>query len=133
MAAVDLGLAWYPPRFGYGEWEFGTASRTFDGLAIGTIGMVSLTVAAVAANGKKRLLALAIVYGLALVVLLGIAGLYALNAPVALARVPLQARQLLTHAVIRTSLFILFYLPLYGWLGYFTWRQYRAVDKGAGL
>lgn len=133
VAAVDLGLAWYPPRFGYQEWEFGTASRTFDGLALGTIGLVLLTVGAVASRGKRRLLALVIVHVLALFVLLAVAGLYALNAPVALARVPLEARQLLTHAVIRTSLFILFYLPLYGWLALFTWRQYRAVHQGAGL
>lgn len=133
VSAVDLGFAWFPPRFGFGEWEFGTVSRTFDGLALGTIGLVLLTVGAVAYQGRRRLLALSVLYALSLLVLIGMAALYALNAPVALARVPLEAKRVLTHAVMRTALFICLYLPLYGWLSWFTWRQYRAVDKGAGL
>lgn len=133
VSAVDLGLAWFPPRFGFGEWEFGTVSRTFDGLALGTIGLVVLTVAAVKGGRRRSLLALAILYSVAVLVLLGMAILYGLNAPVALARVPVEAKRVMAHAVVRTTLFIVLYVALYGWMSRFTWRQYRAEMRGAGV
>lgn len=130
VGIVDLGLAWWPLRFGTAEWEFGMASRTFDSLALGTTGFALLVAAAAARNRPVELRVLAAVSLLLVVVLLGVAMLYALNAPVALSRIPDEARSALTRAMTRTTLFAGMYLVLYGWFSWFTWRRAGAATKG---
>ena len=39
IGLLDLGLGWYPPRFGSAEWEFGTITRTLDSLPISVLGL----------------------------------------------------------------------------------------------
>ena len=133
VGIVDIGLAWWPLRFGVGEWEFGTASRTFDSLALGTTGFVLLTVAASIERRVWALRTLAVAATVACVALLGVLMLYGLNAPIALGAITEQARPLLKQAMLRTLCFAGLYITLYGWLGWFTWRRCGAVRKGAGV
>lgn len=127
VGVVDLGLAWFPLRFGVGEWEFGVASRTFDSLALGTTGFVFLVVAAAARYSAPALRVLGVLSVLMTVALASVITLYALNAPVALQFVDEGTRALLLRAMFRTSAFAGLYITLYGWLSWFTWRRAGAA------
>jgi hypothetical protein len=131
VGLVDLGLVWIPFRFGVGEWEFGTASRTFDSLALGTTGFVFLAVAASARGWDVVLRLLAAAAVVIMVALLGAFILYALNAPLALRAIDDSARTLLLRAMFRTTAFAGMYILLFGWLSWFTWRQAGAAMRGA--
>jgi hypothetical protein len=48
MSVIDLALGWYPLGFGTPEWEFGTISGTFQGLAIPTLALYLILCSAVA-------------------------------------------------------------------------------------
>lgn len=130
VALIDHGLSWLPLRLGSAEWEFGTISRTFDGLALGTIGMMLITCAAVLRNSAVFLRALAFVLALLFAFLLASAFVYALSAMVALAATPPEAASLVRRAVARTSAFAVLYLVLYGWAVWFIWRRAGAAKGG---
>lgn len=132
VSLFDLGYSWFPMRFGNEEWELGTISRTFDGLPLGTVGLGFLTVVATAKRSRIGLGVLAVVFTIGVIVLLGMVALYALNVPVALGAAPPQAVPVLKRAVARTAVFMTLYLPFYGWLSWFTWRQFSNSRKGAG-
>jgi hypothetical protein len=132
VAAVDFVLAWTPFRFGNGEWEFGTVTRTMDSLALGTTGVVLLVVSAAVQRLRLALALLGVLAVLAVVGLIGCLVLYGLTVPVALKAVPAEASSVLKRAVVRTSSFGLIYLVLYSWLGWFTWRARRAISRGLG-
>ena len=46
VGLTDLAFAWFPLEWGNLEWEFGTSSRTFDGLPLSTIGIGALAASA---------------------------------------------------------------------------------------
>jgi hypothetical protein len=48
MSVVDIALGWIPVKFGTPEWEFGTFSATFAGLAIPTLSLFLMLGSAVA-------------------------------------------------------------------------------------
>jgi hypothetical protein len=123
VAIVDLGLLWSPLRFGTGEWEFGTASRTFDSLALGTTGFVFLVMAASARGAVLGLRVLAVLALVGFVALIGTLLLYWSNVPLALSAVPEQTRSALERSIARSTSFALLYIVLFGWLSWFTWRR----------
>jgi hypothetical protein len=48
MSSIDLALGWIPLKFGTPEWEFGTLSATFAGLAIPTLALYLMLGSAIA-------------------------------------------------------------------------------------
>lgn len=130
VAALDLGLAWVPAQFGNPEWEFGTVTRTFDSLALGTTGLGWLLIWSVVRKVRWALVALGLVFVLLLVGIVGGLVLYWLNVPVALGAVPAEAGTMLKRSVARSSVFGTTYLALYAWLSWFTWRAWRAEARG---
>ena len=128
---LDIALAWVPPRFGSREWEFATISRTFDGMALGSLGLSLFGVGLVLRQYRRLLALTAVLTGALTLVLLALAGLYLLNVPVAFQSAEDQILLLLKVAVGRTSTFILVYLGLYGWLTWFFWRHSRGA-RAAG-
>ena len=130
VGLIDLGMAWWPLRFGTGEWEFGIASRTFDSLALGTTGFIFLVGAASVRGRPLELRILGALSLLVLLVLLGAAFLFVSNAPIALSQVPAEARSALVRAITRTTSFAVLYIVLFSWLSWFTWRRSGAAAKG---
>lgn len=130
VGIVDLGLVWWPLQIGTGEWEFGVASRTFTSLALGTTGFVLLVVAAAAQGWVLGLRVLAVLALVGLLFLLGALLLFGTNVPVALSVVPDQTRPALVRSIGRTVAFAALYIPLFGWMSWFTWRRAGAA-KGA--
>ncbi len=130
VSSVDLGLLWWPLRFGTGEWEFGTTSRTFDSLALGTTGFVFLVVTASARRSTRALRVLGVAAVVGLAALIGMLILYWLNVPVALRSVPEQTRAAVQTSVVRSTAFALLYIALFFWLSWYTWRRAGAA-KGA--
>lgn len=124
---LDVALAWVPTRFGNNEWEFATVSRTFDGMALGTLGVSLFAVGAMLRRYRLLLGLIVVVFALMTCFVLAAAGLYLLNVPVAIGGVQDQVRGLLNVAILRTSAFIVVYVLLYSWLTWFCWRQYRAL------
>jgi hypothetical protein len=129
VGMVDLGFAWLPLRFGVGEWEFGTASRTFDSMALGTTGFAMLVAASAVRNRPAELRVLGVLSLLVVLFLLGAAFLYVRQAPMAMAQVPEQARDALSRAMVRTALFAGLYVVLFSWFSWFTWRRAGAASK----
>ncbi|HEX6135407.1 MAG TPA: hypothetical protein VFZ24_15665 [Longimicrobiales bacterium] len=122
---IDLGFAWFPWRFGNGEWEFGTVSRTFDSLALVSVGIGLVAAAAVSRPSRWLIGTVAAVATIVLLGLLGSILIYALNLPVALRAVPAGASGALQRAVMRTSGFMLVYVAFYTWLTVYGWRSFR--------
>lgn len=126
---TDILMAWYPLQFGSLEWEFGTISRTFDGLPLGTVGLLGI-VAGLAAGGRRRgMLVMSAILAVITLVLIGLAGLYLLDAAPAWAASAPPVRETLKVAFIRTPIFIVTYVVLYSWMTWFTWRQWRRTAK----
>ena len=130
VGMIDLGLAWWPPMFGRGEWEFGTASRTFNSLALGATGYVFLVMAASLRRWALGLRSLSVVSAIGFLALAGVLLLYWKNVPVALAAVPEQSRPALEQAILRSTSFAVLYILLFGWLSWFTWRR-GGAGRGA--
>lgn len=124
---LDLALAWVPPRFGDPEWEFATVSRTFDGMALGALGLALLGTGVVLQRYRRLVAVASVLSGLFTVLLLGLVLLYGLSVPVALQAADGPIRPLLTVAIARTSTFAVVYLGLFAWLTWFFWRQRRAI------
>ena len=131
VALVDLAFVWLPLRLASPEWEFATIARTFDALALGTVGLVLGLIAALRSGSRWGQLLLGGVFVVAFVVQLSAVLVYVLNVPVALNTVPDEARGPLLRAILRTACLMSVYVPLYGWLSWFTWRRFGAKRKEA--
>ena len=132
VGLLDLAFAWWPADFGVGEWEFGTASRTFDALALLTVGWTLLLAAALLRRSATGLRVLAVAFVLLTLFLVGALVLYALNIPLALKAMPAASKSALVRAIARTGSFAAIYITLYGWLSWFTWRRAGAKTGGNG-
>ena len=119
---VDLLLLWLPFDFGRPDWEFGAISAHFDGMALGTVGLLLLLAAALAGGYRRVARALAIVcwvIGFASLVLLVI---YLLDVPIALRATGERMRGAMVKSITKTSIFAVVYSLLYFWLGWRAWR-----------
>lgn len=123
VGLIDLGFAWFPWQFGNGEWEFGTVSRTFDSLALVSVGIGFFSLGAVLRRSSWMSSAAVALSGVLLAALLGGVLIYALNLPLALRMVPPEAAGALRRAIMRTGAFMLVYLTFYTWLTWFNWRS----------
>lgn len=129
VGIVDLGLAWWPLRFGTAEWEFGTASRTFNSLALGSTGFVFLVMAAAVRSWVTALRVLAALALIGCIALAGTLVMYLSHVPVALGAVPADTKATLEMAIFRSTSFALMYIVLFGWMSWFTWRR-AGAGKG---
>ncbi len=124
---TDILLAWYPPKFGTVEWEFGTISATIDSMPLGTMGLAALAASAIARGATRPVRIVGVLCWLIAGVLLGVLALYLLDLPVAWNGVQEGLRPMLGKAMLKTSLLTLAYIGLYGWLGWFTRRRLRVT------
>lgn len=120
---VDVLLLWYPTRFGDAEWEFGTASATFDALPLATIGLIALAVAVRISGGAGARRAVA---GLAILAVIGFMAaylLFALSFLQGLGNVPAEANWILVRAGAKATIFAFAYSGLYIWLSFMLLRS----------
>lgn len=129
VALIDLSFVWFPLRIGSPEWEFATIARTFDALALGTVGLVLILLSVVRGGHRTGLALLAALMTTVTLVLFGAVLIYALNVTVALGAVPAEAKSALLRAIARTGTLMFVYVTLYGWLSWFTWRRLGATTK----
>ncbi len=120
---TDLALLWYPLAFGSPEWEFGTISAHFQGMPVGTVGLVLLAAGAVGRRWRLGTRVLAIVFLLVTAGLLGVSMIYLLDMPVALTGVAEDLKPTLVKVMLKTSLSATAYVALYAWLWWFLWRK----------
>jgi len=123
---VDLALLWYPIHFGTLEWEFGTASSLFDGLALGTVGLGALALGALGRDWRSLGRWLAIVCIVIAIALLAVYGLYWRDSALVQQYAPPESRPILRKAVLKATLFAAIYVALYAWLGSYLWVKTRA-------
>ncbi len=134
LAAVgwlDVLLLFYPSAWASIDWEFGTISGVFEGLPLGTIGLATMTVAAVGRGwvGAMRLMAavlLLVAVGLTL-----LAVVFALDMPVVWRAVNPNMQQTIAKAMAKTMISAFVYVFAYVTLGLWTARRVRATVKGA--
>jgi hypothetical protein len=80
----DFSLAWYPARFGSPEWEFGTVAATFSGLPLVALGFGGMLAAGLGLGRRWLIRTMAIVLGIAGLILLGLFLLFLTDLPIAL-------------------------------------------------
>ena len=104
VGLVNLGLLWFPPRFGNAAWELGTVRQTFDAVPIVGLGWAILAYGIIRHPDARQngIRTTSIVFAvLALIILL--AGLlYATAVPSVLGEAPDQALDALGRSIIKT-------------------------------
>jgi hypothetical protein len=115
---TDALLLWYPLGFGNPEWEFATASSTFDAIPLGTIGLVALLAGCIGLGGRKRVLGVSALFAVIAVALFAVYVLFALSVTVAWGAIDPGMRVVLIRAVTKTSVLAFAYIFLYGWLAW---------------
>lgn len=123
---TDLAFAWFPFEWGNLEWEFGTSSRTFDGLPLVTIGIGALAASAIGLGSRRGVLATFLLVLLTWLLVVGSLAIYWLNVPPAWAAAPAPILASLKIAALRSSIFMIVYLGSYSWLILFLWRRWRS-------
>ena len=109
VGVVDLALALYPANLGNAEVRFVTLSGTAGGLPILALGAITWLMAMLALKSRTGILAGTVINGvLALAIFIGLSALLDARGA-ALASAPVQARQLVQGAVIRSSVSSLFF------------------------
>lgn len=127
----DLGLLWYPIRFGNVEWEFGTISAHLNGMPLGTVGFGLVAAALVAQHRSTR--PLAWVAGLIVASHLAIGAIYLLDVPVALKGSAPQVIPMLKKGMLKAGVYLLVYLAFYTVLAIRLWRRpSRSQETGGG-
>lgn len=126
VGIIDVGLLFIPPRWSSLDWEFGTIAGVFDGMPLMTIGIGTMSAAAVA-NGWRAARRVMVVLTLMLTVVIALLALvFALDVPVALRAVQPGMRGTIKLAALKTGLMSGTYFVLYLALGVWTWRRLKA-------
>lgn len=116
MGAIDLSLAWIPPRIGQPDWEFGTISAMLNSLPVPTIG-AALALGASAALGRRGAVGAVAAWSALVCLFLSVAVvLYVLDIPLALRAVtdPVP-RSALTAAMAKSLCSVVVYGAVHGW------------------
>lgn len=119
---LDWGLLFVPQKFGTAQWEFGTISTSFNALPLATLSAAALATASIAAGRRRTMGALSIFAVLVTLVLIGLAGLFALDVPVLLGSAAPELRPVLWKSIAKTSVFAVVYIVTYAWLALACWR-----------
>ncbi len=127
----DIGIAWYPIKFGTPEWEFGIASTTMENLPLTIVGL-SLVFASGVARGRRRVvLALTVVLAILALAVLALGIMFALDVPLALRAVPNEpAHSLLQRGMLKTAIQTVVYFTLLGSLTIAGLKQASGNRKG---
>jgi hypothetical protein len=83
VGLIDILVAWTPLRIGTPEWEFGTVTGTLNNLPVPAMGLILLLASGAALERRGQVVAALGVAVLLLMVLLLMAVLYGLTAPLA--------------------------------------------------
>jgi hypothetical protein len=129
VGVADAALVWYPPEVGNAQWEFTTITRTFNGLALATIGIGGLAALAIASARRGLIAVLSALCTLAAIAIMVAGVLYLMSVPVALGAAPAALADSLTLAIGKTLLYIVVYLAVYGFLTVYGWRRFNALAE----
>jgi len=145
---VDVGLFYWPLRFGDSEWEFGVIAQTFDALPLPTMGLALVAVGLWARGGKPSWrLAVATIFLVVAALLAALSVVFLLDVPLALnalARGAASARQRgitpnpvvvsgLHRGIAKAAVFAALYVAAYSTTGVWMWRSVRrALRENAG-
>ena len=80
---IDIGLFFVGHRFGDSEWEFGTIIQVIDALPVSMMAVLLLAIGVRIKENKRLSRAIAVVCGLAVLFLLALLLVFALDVPVA--------------------------------------------------
>jgi hypothetical protein len=127
VGVADAVLIWHPLEPGNAEWEFAAITRTFNGLALATIGIGGLAALAVGSGRRARIGLMSAVCALATLAIAATGVLYLLVIPVALGAAPAPLVDSLTLAIGKTLLYIVVYLGIYGFLTVYGWRRFNSL------
>ena len=122
---TDLALLWYPLNFGSPEWEFGTISAHLDGMPLGTLGVVTLSLGVMGRGWRRTTRGLAVIFMAIAAALLGVFAVYWLDVPVALRGVAPQLLPTIKIAIVKATVFAVTYTALYSWLAVYLWQKTR--------
>ena len=126
VGVLDLALAWFPPRFGTPEWEFGTVSATLNNMPVPAMGLALVLAYAAAERSVGALIAVA-VWGAVVTIFLGVAAVfYGLDVPLALRAVqdPVAIRGL-KAGMIKAVVSLIGYGGFHVWAAVFAIRRMR--------
>ena len=129
VGVADVALVWYPLDVGNPQWEFTTITRTFNGLALATIGIGGLVALAIGSRRRGLTGVLSLVSTLATLAIVAAGALYLLAIPVALGAAPAALAESLALAIGKTLLYIVVYLAVYGFLTVYGWRRFNALAE----
>jgi len=117
MSMVDLALGWVPVNFGTPEWEFGTFSATFSGLAIPTLSLYLILAASLATDRPPSIKAVGWMMVLLGIALVGVCLVYLTSVPIALKSVATNASVYLglKKSVFKSLMLFVGYEILYVW------------------
>lgn len=131
VGLVDLALLWYPLGFGNAIWEFGTLSRTLDGVPLPGLGLALLTYGVVTHPGARGgvVRGLAALFAAAALALIALALAWATAVPEVLRQTPAEAAGTLKRSIVKSvAQFAAYSLAS----GVITWLLWRGVRRAAG-
>jgi hypothetical protein len=101
---MDVALQWYPTSFKSPEWEFGTVTNSFATLPLLSIGLMSMLASYLARAERGGVVAMAILFSVLFVLIVGAFLLFLSDVPLALkASAPTPAVLTMKKSIIRTS------------------------------
>lgn len=127
---TDLALLWYPLNFGSPEWEFGTISAHLDGMPLATVGFGLALVGVLNRGWRIPARTLAVVSFLISAALFAVFLIYLLDIPIALRGVRVELQPIIKKGIVKATVFAVTYMALYGWLGWYVWRNTRGRSQG---
>jgi len=124
VGMTDLTLLWIPTQFGSATWEFGTLSRTFDSLPMTGLGFGLLAFGTVYRGriGAEWVRGIAVLFGLAALLLIALGLLYATAVPTVIQQTPPEALSAINRAVVKNIVEIVTYPLVLLWVGIVVWR-----------
>ncbi len=111
LGIADLGIAWYPVRFGTPEWEFGIATTTMQNLPLTVMGLTLMLASGISRGRRAATLCAAsiLAFLVSIVMVLGI--VFTLDVPLALQAVTTEpARDVLRRGMLKTGIQTVVYL-----------------------
>ena len=129
VGLFDVGLLWFPPRFGETEWEIANLSSTFESLSLATLGLALLAAGFTARGLKLPLYIMACVFTFFSLATLGGLALFGLNIPVALGGTPPALQTTLKMVVVKNVVLAVTYVALYSYFAYACFQQAKRIKK----
>ncbi len=127
VGLVEIALLWFPLSMGDALWEFGTYGGSLDRLPMVALGLGLLGLAAVwhPARSVGAVRAVAVLFVVLGVVLVGVAALYITSVPAALGRMSAQAVLRVENGLLQRAVEAFAYPLAFLGLGWVLWRSVR--------